>query len=921
AGVDDELFAIGEIIDLDAETSLQVDAGPDATVNEGDTFTRTIAFSDSEDGGGDGWSYQIDYGDGTVVNDTTLIRSVELNHLYADGDATPTVSVTVTDEPGESDNDSFTLTVANVAPAIALSGADTVDEGSLYTLNFGALVDPGADTPTAYRIDWGDGTVVDLTPAEYAALAGVATHTYTDGPTDPTITVSVTDEDGSFVAGTKAVTVANVAPGVILDGVASLDEGDTYSLAISGSDPAGAADTLGYTIDWGDGSAVQSVTAAELATLGGSVDHVFTDDEDGPVNATARTISVTVADEDGGSRTETRDVTVNNVAPLIALAGAATGVVDQTYTLGLGAVTDPGDDTVSDYQIDWGDGNTDTVAAAGDVTHTYTATGSFTVRVGLVDEDGTHADAGTLDVTVNAATPTVAIDAGPDAAVNEGDTFTRTLAFSDSEDGGGDGWTYQIDYGDGTVVSDTTLVRSLDLNHLYADGDATHTVSVTVTDEPGESATDSFTLTVANVAPDVVLDGVTSVDEGATYTLAISGSDPAGAADTLGYTIDWGDGSAAQSVTAAELATLGGSIDHVFTDDEDGPVNATARTISVTVADEDGGSRTETRDVTVNNVAPLIALAGAATGLVGQTYTLGLGAVTDPGDDTVSDYLIDWGDGNTDTVAAAGDVTHTYTATGSFTVRVGLVDEDGTHNDAGTLAVAVSPTAEPEVISIGDAPARLTAANRDAWAEAWSHPQIDITHKADGENAAEAWTPVTFQSGSPVSLAGSDVYLGDLGVSGQTAASSPVRQEIDGSEALRFELADDASRATIDLSRFYLQDDGLMFAEAGRVQAFDEQGNLVAEQTFVADSTDGSKQVTLEVASGFHSLVVTAGAYDGTDFVSGGYGTADGGFGFALFTSGGKLHGSEFLIDAVEFEFLPAETVGTNGLFGAGDGF
>ena len=52
--------------------------------------------------------------------------------------------------------------------------------------------------------------------AEWAAAAGSFTHTYADGASSPTITVSATDEDGTFTLGTKSVTVANVAPAVAL---------------------------------------------------------------------------------------------------------------------------------------------------------------------------------------------------------------------------------------------------------------------------------------------------------------------------------------------------------------------------------------------------------------------------------------------------------------------------------------------------------------------------------------------------------------------------------------------------------------------------------------------------------------------------------------------------------------------------------
>ncbi|WP_159694096.1 hypothetical protein, partial [Cognatazoarcus halotolerans] len=67
----------------------------------------------------------------------------------------------------------------------------------------------------------------------------------------------------------KTITVNNVAPSLNIGGAGSIDEGDTFALAIAGSDVAGAADPLSYTIDWGDGSALQTLSAAELAALGG----------------------------------------------------------------------------------------------------------------------------------------------------------------------------------------------------------------------------------------------------------------------------------------------------------------------------------------------------------------------------------------------------------------------------------------------------------------------------------------------------------------------------------------------------------------------------------------------------------------------------------------------------------------------------
>ncbi|MCB1940265.1 MAG: hypothetical protein KDE64_13840, partial [Rhodocyclaceae bacterium] len=202
----------------------------------------------------------------------------------------------------------------------------------------------GVDTVSGYTIDWGDGS----TPTVVASLGDID-HTFADDG-DYTITVTATDEDGNYTF-TKPITVANVAPEVTLSGADGIDEGSTYQLGIEGVDP-GIEDTLSFDVDWGDGSAVQTLSAAELQAQGAIVEHVFSDDEDGPVNVTNRSITVTARDGDGGVGTASRNVAVSNVAPLIALSGATSIEVSASYTLTLGAITDPGLDIVTSFTID-----------------------------------------------------------------------------------------------------------------------------------------------------------------------------------------------------------------------------------------------------------------------------------------------------------------------------------------------------------------------------------------------------------------------------------------------------------------------------------------------------------------------------------------------------------------------------------------
>ena len=50
----------------------------------------------------------------------------------------------------------YNVSVTNLPPTVCISGADSVSEGSTYTLNLSAS-DPGGDGPLTYYVQWGDG--------------------------------------------------------------------------------------------------------------------------------------------------------------------------------------------------------------------------------------------------------------------------------------------------------------------------------------------------------------------------------------------------------------------------------------------------------------------------------------------------------------------------------------------------------------------------------------------------------------------------------------------------------------------------------------------------------------------------------------------------------------------------------------------
>lgn len=245
-----------------------------------------------------------------------------------------------------------------------------------------------------------------------------------------------------------------------------------------------------------------------------------------------------------------------------------------------------------------------------------------------------------------------------------------------------------------------------------------------------------------------------------------------------------------------------------------------------------------------------------------------------------------------------------FEAQSSHLITALATSSDGTSSSE-SLTIDLLDVVEPtETIKVGDAPALLLRSAPKAWSDAWSNSALGlaISHKANYASGAEAWSAVTLDGLNSGLLTGGDLFAGDLGVSGQTAATSTTKQEIDGSEALRFTFASGvnaAGTATLNLSRFHANDDGSGYREAGRLQAF-KGGEQVGEITFTADNTAGTKSVVLSVPFGFDTLVLTSGAYDGSGtFVAGAYALSDGSYGSAPYSNASGAHGSDFLVDVL----------------------
>ena len=228
-----------------------------------------------------------------------------------------------------------------------------------------------------------------------------------------------------------------------------------------------------------------------------------------------------------------------------------------------------------------------------------------------------------------------------------------------------------------------------------------------------------------------------------------------------------------------------------------------------------------------------------------------------------------------------------------------LASVDGTPS---SVTVTITGSADFTTLRLGDAPLRQSGAGGQ-WLAAWTLPGYTLQHKADHSDAAAAWSAVKLHGVSPQLLSGGDIYAGDLGVSGQAAATSAVRQEIDGKEALRVTVPAGLDSVTVKLASLFPQDDGSVFSESGLLRLLDGAGQVLAEKTFVASALTGAQSVFLAAPAGVVAMELMSGAYDAAGhFVYGAYSDAQGAFGSAIYADAvGKLHGSEFLLDAVDF--------------------
>ena len=333
-------------------------------------------------------------------------------------------------------------------------------------------------------------------------------------------------------------------------------------------DASGSTDADGSIVSWawnfGDGS----------SGTGSSPAHTYQSDG-------TFTVALTVTDNGGATNTAstTAMITPAPIPPGANAGGPYSGVVGSIISFD-GTASSDADGTVVSYAWDFGDGG---VASGPSPTHSYSVDGSFTVTLTATDNDGlTGVDSTTA--TINPAggnTPPVAQANGPYSG-SEGSAVQ--FSSSGSLDPDGSIVSYAWSFGDGNVSS------TANPEHTYVAA-GTYDVSLTVTDDAGDSTSDATTATieaiVSNAPPTADANGPYSGHVGDTIVFDGSASGDSDGA-IVRYDWDFGDGTNATDAGPAPT--------HAYS-------AAGQYAVSLTVTDDAGGTGSAASSATITERA------------------------------------------------------------------------------------------------------------------------------------------------------------------------------------------------------------------------------------------------------------------------------------------------------------------------------
>lgn len=349
------------------------------------------------------WSVTKDGSPFTTGTGTSLSFTPDDNGSYV-------VTFTATDSQNNDYTATHTITVTNVAPTASVANAPTTAaEGTI--INFtGTATDPATADTLTYA--WS----VTKNGSPYASGAGSAILFTPNDNGVYVATFTATDDDGESSQAEASITVSNVAPSAAISGPGSSLPLAPVSFTLSAVDASAADQTAGFTysINWGDGTPIESSTTAVVnhsyATVGNrTIEVTATDKDSGASISVTQAISIVYALPQGadllvGGVAGTDTIVITPAAPgqvEIVVNGNAAGtfaVSGQVQVVNLGPSTDAltvngtaGNDIIHK--------TSGSITLGNPVVETVTYSGAFTLVIDAGAGDDTITDPG-ADTTI-----------------------------------------------------------------------------------------------------------------------------------------------------------------------------------------------------------------------------------------------------------------------------------------------------------------------------------------------------------------------------------------------------------------------------------------------------------------------------------------------------------------------------------------
>ncbi len=333
-----------------------IDRPPVAGFNESSTSVPTgtpVQFDASISSDADGTiaAYSWLFGDGSTGSGVTTSHSYSVAGPY-------TVTLTVTDDSGNTDTASALKTIVDRPPLASFSESATTSL-TLNGISFDASASSDADgTIVSFAWNFGDGTM---------GTGQTTSHSYATAGTYK-VTLTVTDDSSNSGTATATKTNTDRLP------VARFSESATQALtqAAISFDASASSDVDGniaiYAWNFGDGS----------TGSGSAVSHAY-------ARAGSYTVNLTVTDDSGSTGTASAVKSIGDRPPVASFtASSTTIVVGNPLKLDASGSSDQ-DGTVTGFSWSFGDGSNGTGFS---VSHVYNATGTFTIALVVIDDSG-----------------------------------------------------------------------------------------------------------------------------------------------------------------------------------------------------------------------------------------------------------------------------------------------------------------------------------------------------------------------------------------------------------------------------------------------------------------------------------------------------------------------------------------------------